>query len=150
MRTMQKLRTLLIALLASAASFSAHAQLQVSDAWARATVAQQKASGAFFQLRTSADLRLLEARSPVAMMVEIHEMAMEGSVMRMRAIDGLELKAGKTVEFKPGGLHVMLMGLNKPLNAGDKLPLTLVYEDKAKQRREVQVQVEVRAHPKPQ
>lgn len=140
----------MITVLAGLASVSAHAQLQVSDAWARATVAQQKASGAFFQLRANADLRLVEARSPVAMMVEIHEMAMEGSVMRMRAIDGLDLKAGKTVEFKPGGLHVMLMGLNKPLNAGDKLPLTLVYEDKAKQRREVQVQAEVRSHPKPQ
>lgn len=150
MRPMQKLRVSLLALLAGLASFSAHAQLQVSGAWARATVAQQKASGAFFQLKADADLRLVEARSPVAMMVEIHEMAMEGSVMRMRAIDGLNLKAGKTVEFKPGGLHVMLMGLSKPLNAGDKLPITLVYEDKAKQRREVQVQAEVRSHPKAQ
>ncbi|MDM4764672.1 copper chaperone PCu(A)C [Pelomonas sp. SE-A7] len=146
------MRNALIALLAGLASIASHAQqLQVSDAWARATVAQQKASGAFFQLRAQADVRLVEARSPAAMMVEIHEMAMEGSVMRMRAVEGLDLKAGKTVEFKPGGLHVMLMGLSKPLNAGDRLPLTLVYEDKAKKRHELQVQAEVRApHPKAQ
>ncbi|MEH0166024.1 copper chaperone PCu(A)C [Paucibacter sp. JuS9] len=145
------MRLVSIALVAaSIALFSVAAQaqapqLQVKDAWVRTTVAQQKATGAFFQLRADSDLQLVEASSPVASMVEIHEMAMEGSVMRMRAVESLPLPAGKSVEFKPGGLHVMLMGLNRPLAAGDKIPLTLVYLDKNKKRHQVEVQAEARA-----
>lgn len=145
------MRLVSIALVAaSIALFSVAAQaqapqLQVKDAWVRTTVAQQKATGAFFQLRADSDLQLVEASSPVAAMVEIHEMAMEGSVMRMRAVESLPLPAGKSVEFKPGGLHVMLMGLNRPLAAGDKIPLTLVYLDKNKKRHQVEVQAEARA-----
>ncbi len=145
------MRSVSIALVAaSIALFSVAAQaqapqLQVKDAWVRTTVAQQKATGAFFQLRADSDLQLVEASSPVAAMVEIHEMAMEGSVMRMRAVESLPLPAGKSVEFKPGGLHVMLMGLNRPLAAGDKIPLTLVYLDKNKKRHQVEVQAEARA-----
>jgi len=145
------MRSVSIALVAaSMALFSVAAQaqapqLQVKDAWVRTTVAQQKATGAFFHLRADSDLQLVEASSPVAAMVEIHEMAMEGSVMRMRAVESLPLPAGKSVEFKPGGLHVMLMGLNRPLAAGDKIPLTLVYLDKNKKRHQVEVQAEARA-----
>lgn len=145
------MRLVSIALVAaSIALFSVAAQaqapqLQVKDAWVRTTVAQQKATGAFFQLRADSDLQLVEASSPVAAMVEIHEMAMEGSVMRMRAVESLPLPAGKSVEFKPGGLHVMLMGLNRPLAAGDKIPLTLVYLDKNKKRHQIEVQAEARA-----
>lgn len=138
------LATGLACLLGTAAQAQAP-QLQVKEAWVRTTVAQQKATGAFFQLRADSDLQLIEASSPIASMVEIHEMAMEGSVMRMRAVESLALPAGKTVEFKPGGLHVMLMGLNRPVAAGDKIPLTLVYLDKHKKRQQLQVQAEARA-----
>jgi len=142
---MRSLVLALVAGLAGLTSVAAEAQLQVQQAWVRSTVAQQKATGAFFLLRADSDLQLVEASSPVAAMVEIHEMAMEGSVMRMRAIESLALPAGKTVEFKPGGLHVMLMGLNRPLAAGDKVPLTLVYLDKNKKRHQVELQAEARA-----
>jgi copper(I)-binding protein len=124
---------------------SALAQVDVSQAWVRATVAQQKATGAFLQLKAKRDSRLVEAHSKVAGVVEVHEMAMDGSTMKMRAVPALELPAGQLVELKPGGLHVMLMDLKQPIKAGDKLALTLVFEDKAsKQRESVEVQAEAR------
>ena len=122
---------------------AAQAQTTVKEPWARATVAQQKASGAFMQLQSAKGGKLLSASSPVAGVVEIHEMAMEGNVMKMRAVPSLDLPAGKTVDLKPGGYHVMLMDLKKPLAAGDTVPLTLVVES-AGQRETVEVKVTVR------
>jgi len=77
--------------------------------------------------------------------VEIHEMSMEGSVMKMRAVPGLDLPAGKTVELKPGGYHVMLMDLKKELKAGDTVPLTLVVEGADKKREIIEVKAPVKA-----
>ena len=101
------------------------AQVAVADPWVRATVPQQQASGAFMKLTAERGARLVEARSPVAGVVEIHEMAMEGNVMRMRAVPGIDLPAGRAVELRPGGYHVMLMSLKQTLNAGDTVPITL-------------------------
>ncbi|MEL4180422.1 copper chaperone PCu(A)C [Roseateles sp. PN1] len=126
------------------ASLQASAQVDVSQAWVRATVAQQKATGAFLQLKAKSDSRLVEARSPVAGVVEIHEMAMDGSVMKMRAVPGLDLPAGKSVELKPGGYHIMLMDLKGAIKAGDKVDLTLVFENSAKQRETVEVKAEAK------
>lgn len=114
--------------LALAASAWAQSPVQVQDAWARATVANQSATGAFMKLTAPAATRLVEVRSPAAGIVEIHEMKLEGDVMRMRALDTLPLPAGQSVELKPGGLHVMLMDLRAPVKAGDTVPLTLVFE----------------------
>lgn len=122
----------------------AWAQVEVSQAWVRATVAQQKATGAFFQLKAKTDSRLVEVRSAAADVVEVHEMMMEGNVMKMRALDGLDLPAGKTVELKPGSYHVMLMGLKSQVKAGDAVPLTLVFEGKDKKRETVEVKAEAR------
>jgi hypothetical protein len=94
----------------------------------RATVPQQQASGAFMTLTATQPSRLVEARSPVAGVVEIHEMTMDGSVMKMRAVPSLELPAGKPVALKPGGYHVMLMSLNRTLKEGEVVPITLVLE----------------------
>lgn len=127
------------------AALGAQAQVTVSQPWVRATVAQQKATGAFFQLNAAADSRLVEVRSPAAGVVEIHEMAMDGSVMKMRPVTGVELPAGQAVELKPGGFHVMLMDLKKPITAGEAVPLTLVFEGKDKKRQTVEVQAEARA-----
>ncbi|HMM50573.1 MAG TPA: copper chaperone PCu(A)C [Burkholderiaceae bacterium] len=124
---------------------TAFAQVTVSDPWVRATVASQKASGAFMTLTAARDARLVAASSPAAGVVEIHEMAMQDNVMRMRAIDGLALPAGKPVKLEPGGYHVMLMQLKGPLNAGDTVPLELVIENPDKSRETVQVQAPVRA-----
>jgi copper(I)-binding protein len=109
-------------------SASAQSPVQVQDAWARATVASQSATGAFMKLTAPAATRLVEARSPAAGIVEVHEMKLEGDVMRMRAVPALPLPAGQTVELKPGGYHVMLMDLKGPVKAGDVVPLTLVFE----------------------
>jgi copper(I)-binding protein len=122
---------------------SALAQVAVGDPWVRATVPQQQASGAFMTLTATQPARLVEARSPVAGLVEIHEMAMDGNVMRMRAIAGLELPAGKPVALKPGGYHVMLMSLNRTLVAGEVVPLTLVVETGGK-RETIEVKAPVR------
>jgi hypothetical protein len=82
----------------------------------------------------------------VAGIVEIHEMAMEGNVMKMRALPaGLDLPAGKSVELKPGGYHVMLMDLKKELKAGDTVPVTLVIEGADKKRETVEIKAPVRA-----
>ncbi|MFP5467352.1 MAG: copper chaperone PCu(A)C [Gammaproteobacteria bacterium] len=121
-------------LLAMTTAAWAQTTVKVEDAWVRGTVSTQKATGAFMRLTPSANARLVEAQSPVAGVVEIHEMAMDKDVMRMRQIPGLELAAGRTTELKPGGYHVMLMDLKQPLKGGDSVPLTLVFEDAAKQR----------------
>jgi periplasmic copper chaperone A len=122
-----------------------YAQVAVKDPWVRATVPQQRATGAFMQLVAPADTRLVEARSPAADIVEVHEMAMDGNVMKMRAIAGLDLPAGRTVELKPGGYHVMLIDLKRPISVGDKIPLTLVFEGKDKKRETLEVSATARA-----
>jgi copper(I)-binding protein len=116
------------AALAAFPAASALAQVAVGDPWVRATVPQQQASGAFMTLTATQSARLVEARSPVAGVVEIHEMTMDGSVMKMRAIPSLELPAGRPVALKPGGYHVMLMSLNRTLKEGEVVPITLVVE----------------------
>ena len=122
-------RTLFLAA-ALAAAPAAHAQVAVSDPWVRGTVAGQKATGAFMQLKADADVSLVGASSPVAGIVEIHEMKMDAGVMKMSAISALPLPAGKAVELKPGGYHVMLMALKAPLKEGDSVPVTLTFKDK--------------------
>ena len=122
----------------------AHAQTTIKDPWARATVAQQKASGAFMQITSAKGGRLVAAESPVAGLVEIHEMAMEGNVMKMRAIAGLDLPAGKPVDLKPGGYHVMLMDLKRALAPGESIPITLVVESADGKRERVEVKTAVR------
>ena len=121
------------------------AQVTVADPWVRGTVAQQRATGAFMTLTAPAGARLVEARSPVAGVVEIHEMTMDSNVMRMRQVPMLELPAGKAVELKPGGYHVMLMELKQPMKTGESVPITLVFEDKDKKRLTVDIQAPVRA-----
>ena len=120
------------------------AQVKVRDAWVRGTVAQQKATGAFMQLTASEDAKLIKASSPVAGVVEIHEMTMDGNVMRMRAIPALELPAHRTVELRPGGYHVMLMDLMKPLAEGEMVPLRLTVETRDGKRSTIELQAPVR------
>ena len=123
----------------------AAAQVAVKDPWVRATVPQQKATGAFMQLETRQATRLIEARSPVAGVVEIHEMKMENNVMKMRQVDGLDVPAGKAVELKPGGYHVMLMDLKEQMKEGASVPVTLVFEGADKKRETVEVKATVRS-----
>ena len=138
-------RAALAALVAST-SFCAPAWAQVSakEAWVRATVPEQKATGAFMQLKSPAGGRLVEVRTGVAGVVELHEMSMEGTTMKMRAVPGIDLPAGQAVDLRPGGLHVMLMGLKQPLKEGQTVTLTLVVEGPDKKRETVDVKALVR------
>jgi copper(I)-binding protein len=123
----------------------AQAQVKVDDPWVRATVAPQKATGAFMQLTSAKPVKVVAASSPVAGMVEIHEMKMEDGVMKMRAVDALPLPAGQPVALKPGSYHVMLMGLKGQIKAGDSVPLTLTVEGEDKRRTTVEIKAEARA-----
>lgn len=127
------------------AAASAHAQVTVKDAWVRATVPQQRATGAFMQLNAAKDSKLVSASSSLTAVVEVHEMTMQDHIMRMRQIPAIELPAGKTVELKPGGYHVMLMDLKQQVKEGEIVPLTLVFEGKDGKRESVQVKAQVRA-----
>ena len=137
-------RTAIALALSALIAGPALAQVSVKDPWVRATVAGQKATGAFMQIADPAGGKLVSASTSVAGVVELHEMSMEGSTMKMRAIPGIELPAGKTVELKPGGLHVMLMDLKQPLAAGDSVALTLIVEGKDKKRETIEVKAAVR------
>jgi hypothetical protein len=104
--------------------------VDVKDAWVRASVQGQKATGAFMQLTASQPTTLVGVASPVAGVAEVHEMKMDGDVMRMRALpQGLPLPAGKAVALTPGGYHVMLMDLKATLPKDSTIPLTLTFKD---------------------
>jgi copper(I)-binding protein len=104
--------------------------VQVQDPWARATIQAQKSAGVFMNLTSPTDARLVGASSPVAAVGEVHEMRLEGDVMKMHPLKGgLELPAGKTVELKPGSYHIMLMDLKTSLAKDSTIPLTLIFAD---------------------
>ena len=137
--------SLIAALIASAISLpSWAANISVTDAWARTTMPGQPVSGAYLQIQSDADARLIGVSSSVVPRVELHEMKMDGDVMRMREVKSIDLPKGKTVTLEPGGYHIMLMNLPKPIAAGDMIPLTLVVESGGKQQT-VEVRAEARA-----
>jgi len=146
MKTIAKLSA---ALIAGALSTSLMAQsVDVKDAWARATVQGQQATGAFMKLTAKDGAKLVSAASPVAGVTEVHEMKMEGDIMKMRAVQGgLDLPAGKAVELKPGGYHVMLMGLKAPLQKDTNIPLTLTFKDAKGVESKVELKVPVSSTP---
>ncbi len=142
-------KSLILAAFATVCAANAFAQnVTVTDAWARATVQGQKATGAFMKITAKDNAKLIAASSPVAGVVEIHEMKMDKDVMRMSALpNGLELPAGKAVELKPGGYHVMLMDLKAPLAKDTTVPVTLTIQDAkgVKSKLELNIQVGMQA-----
>ena len=110
---------------------SAYAQnVSITNPWVRATVQGQKATGAFMSITSKENAKLVAASTPIAGVVEIHEMKMEKDVMKMSALtNGLDLPAGQIVELKPGGFHIMLMDLKLSLNKESTVPLTLTFQD---------------------
>ena len=134
----------LVWIVALAWAFPALADVTVKEAWVRGTIPGQKVTGAFMQLTSTADAALVDASSPSARFVEIHEMKKEGDVMKMRAIDKLALPAGRSVTLTPGGYHMMLFDLKAPLKAGDVVPLTLTFEDAAGKRSTAEVKATVK------
>ena len=112
-------------------SVPAYADVTVSDAWARATRPGQKVGAAYMTLQSPADTALVKVESPVAGTVEIHTMTMNDGVMKMRMLENLPLKANETVKLAPGGFHLMLFDLAKPLQAGETVQFTLHFKDSA-------------------
>ncbi|NLD54928.1 MAG: copper chaperone PCu(A)C [Burkholderiaceae bacterium] len=131
-----------MSLLASAA----HGQIdvKVNDPWVRATVPHQMGTGAFMEITSTRDVRLVAASSPLTPVVEIHEMSLEGNIMKMRQVEAIDLRAGRTVKLEPGGYHVMLMELKSQVKEGSTVPVTLVFEDGSGKRESVEVQARVR------
>jgi hypothetical protein len=125
-------------------------QLEVTDAWARATPAKAENGIAFLTIRSPAADRLISASSPVAKKVELNTMAMEDMVMKMRPIASLDVPAGQPVTLKPGGDHIMLLGLTGPLREGQSFPLTLTFEKAGTRAVIVAVEKPGAAGPSPQ
>lgn len=130
-----KLISTVVGIALSVASLLTHAhsfklgEITIGHPYSRTTAAGQASGGGYLKLENKgADDKLLSASADVAASVELHSMSMEGDVMRMRQIDNIALPQGKTVELKPGGLHLMLVGLKAPLKNGDKFAMKLKFE----------------------
>jgi periplasmic copper chaperone A len=122
------------------ASLAQTGQLEVNNAWARATPAKAESGVAYLTIRSPTPDRLVSVSSPAAKKAELHSMSMEGMVMKMRPLAGLDIAAGQPVTLKPGGEHIMLLGLNGQLREGQFFPMTLTFEKAG--AREVTVAVE--------
>jgi len=127
-------------LLIAGAAVAQTGQVELKDAWARATPGKAENGAAYLTIVSPGADRLVSVSTPVAKKAELHTMTTEGGVMKMRPLAGVDVPAGQPVTLKPGGAHIMLMGLNQPLQAGQSFPLTLSFE-KAGQR-EVTVAIE--------
>lgn len=138
---------LLLPALAVAAAHVVQAQapapVRAEGVWARASVQGQRSSGAFMTLVSSEPVTLVRIATPVAGVAEVHEMKMEGDVMRMRAMEALPLAPGKPLALQPGGYHLMLQELKAPLRAGTTIPLTLTFRTAAGMERQLALQVPV-------
>src|SRR3954469_2168836 len=141
-----RLRTLLPCLcLAASQLVFAQAQAPVTavGAWARASVQGQRSTGAFMTLTASEPLTLVGISTPVAGLAEVHEMKMEGDVMRMRPVQALELRPHKPVQLSPGGYHLMLQELKAPLKPDTTIPITLAFRTARGEHLQLALQVPV-------
>ncbi len=138
--------TVFLALVLSASLAQAQ-PVEIRDAWVRVAVPGQSGTGAFMKIMARENLRLVGASTPLAGVTEIHEMKMTGNVMQMRAVAALELPAGKTVELKPGGMHLMLMDLKGPLVRDSALPLTLLFSDAQGRQTRMELRLPVSLQP---
>ena len=134
---------LALTLVAATAVHAQPAPVAASAPWARAVLQGQASSAAYMTLTAREPLTLLGATSPAAGIIEVHEMWMDGDVMKMRARDSVALAPGKPLELRPGGYHFMLMDLKAPFRAGMAVPLTLQFRDAQGRVRELQVSAPV-------
>ena len=131
-------------LFATSALAQTSVQLSVTEPWVRATVPAAKSAGAFMHLQSATNARLVGVSTSVAGRAEIHEMAMENNTMRMRAVEGIDLPAGKPVHLASGGYHLMFFELKRQLKEGETVPVTLTVQDAAKKQTSVTVQAQVK------
>lgn len=102
--------------------------ISVQNAWVRPTVGEQDATGAYLTITSQEPMALVGVATPAAEIAEVHEMKMDGDIMRMRMAERIEMTAGEPLELKPGGYHVMLMALTAPVEAGQEIELSLQFE----------------------
>jgi hypothetical protein len=119
---------LVATLLAGTAAVAAPPEMQVADAWARASAGAATTGAAYLSVTAGEQAdRLTAVSTPVAQTAQVHQSTSEGGIMRMRAVPALDIPAGKTVKLSPGGYHIMMFGLHHPLKAGESFPLTLTF-----------------------
>ncbi len=123
-----KFLTFAVGLVFASATFAQTSQPEVTNAWARATPGKAENGAAYLTIQSPTADRLVAASTPVAKKTELHTMSMSGGVMQMRPVAGIDIPAGQPVTLKPGGEHVMLLGLNHSLQVGQSFPLTLTFE----------------------
>jgi copper(I)-binding protein len=137
-----------VATLALPITSGAAEAVKVANAWVRAPVPGQPTAAAYLDLTSDRNLAVVAAGSPAAGRVEMHSMTVDGGIMRMRALPRIDLPAGKTVKLSPGGTHLMLLDLKRPMKAGDTVPLVLSLQPTGAGQSSlttVTVQAEVRA-----
>lgn len=117
----------------------------VRNAWARPTAPGQKTAGAYMELESATAAAVVAVESAAAAKAELHAMSMGGGVMRMRPVQKINLPAGKTVKLAPGGLHIMLIDVRRPLKSGDKVPLALTVQTADGMKSTLKLEAEVRA-----
>lgn len=127
-------------------AITAHADVTVTDAWVRATRPAQKVGAAYMTLQSTQDARLIKVDSSAAGAVEIHSMTMNDGVMKMRRLEELQLPAGEPVKLGPGGFHLMMFDLAKPMKDGETVEFMLHFKDSAGNTSTVQTQAPVKAN----
>jgi copper(I)-binding protein len=120
----------------------------VQNAWVRPTIGEQDATSAYLTITSPKDLTLIGVSSPIAKIAELHEMKMEGDIMRMRMAERIEIKSSEALELKPGGFHAMLMALTTPIVAGQEIELSLHFEQLDGSKIEMPLKVFARQNPK--
>ncbi len=135
---------LALAFFFASAAIHAEEAVTIAHPWVRATAPGQRVASAYLEISSAAPSKLVAASSPVAGSVELHSMRLENGIMKMRQLESLELPAKQTVKFEPGGLHIMLLALKRPLKLGDKIPLRLTLQRADGSTTVVEAQAEVR------
>jgi periplasmic copper chaperone A len=127
--------------LLSLVSTSVFSQVEISDAWSRATPPGAKVAAGYLTIRNRAASpdRLVSATSIAAARVETHSVEKQGEVMRMREVKGYEVPAKGSFELKPAGSHLMLVDIKRPLKAGERIPLVLRFQNAGEVRAELEV-----------
>jgi periplasmic copper chaperone A len=118
--------------------------VNVENIWVRATAPGQKIAGGFMDIKADADMKLVGGSSPVSRALELHAMKIEDGVMKMRSVKEILLPRGQTVKLAPGGLHLMFVGINKPIQAGEKVPVTLIVKGADDKEQKIDLQAEAR------
>jgi copper(I)-binding protein len=140
---MKSLIIVLFGAIAWCCAAASGSEVTVSSPWVRATAPGQTVAGAYLKITSATTAYLVGGSSTAAKSVELHQMTLENNVMKMRPLARLELPAGTAVELKPGGYHLMLVDVVRPLAKGDSVAITLTVEDQNGRRRSVDVKAEV-------